>query len=103
VKPLPLQFGVCVGYNQTCRNGRWDADYSVVPQWAAVEGLLCDGLDNDCDSVVDDNLTPPLALNQSGVCQNTTKLCRSGAWREPDYTALPNYSLVERCDGLDNK
>ena len=63
----------------------------------------CDGLDNDCSTVVDDNLDPPLAAITTGVCRGATKVCRDGEYVEPDYNELPDYEPIESsCDGLDN-
>ena len=64
----------------------------------------CDGLDNDCDGNADENLTPPLAANQDGVCSGTLKSCGGASgWLEPDYAAVANYEASETlCDGLDN-
>lgn len=66
---------------------------------------------------MDNNLTPPPALKQSGefliemfkvlnrigVCAGSVKIC-NGGWGEPNYAAYsPDYQVIEtRCDGLDN-
>jgi hypothetical protein len=41
---------------------------------------------------------------QSGVCHGSVMTCApDGTWpADCDYTTIPNYSIVERCDGLDN-
>jgi len=65
---------------------------------------VCDGLDNDCDGSVDEDLQPPNANLQDGVCIGQKKVCAgSNGWIEPDYAVIPNYEQVETsCDGLDN-
>ena len=64
----------------------------------------CDGLDNDCDGAVDDDLTAPAAALTSGVCAGQVKVCEGvNGWNEPDYAAIAGYALDDSaCDGLDN-
>ncbi|MEL6182273.1 MAG: putative metal-binding motif-containing protein, partial [Myxococcota bacterium] len=64
----------------------------------------CDGVDNDCSDTIDDNLTPPPAINTTGVCRGATQVCSpEGVYVEPDYNQLPNHESIEQsCDGLDN-
>ncbi len=66
----------------------------------------CDGLDNNCNSLSDEEeaLPPPpdgLFCIQMGICQGSTLSCMEGEWRcaypegyEPD--------LEQSCDGVDN-
>lgn len=67
---------------------------------------LCNGLDDDCDGQVDEDLEPPVADQNAGVCANALKECRGGqGWREPNYAQLPGYeNRRERScdDGRDN-
>jgi hypothetical protein len=65
---------------------------------------ICDGLDNDCDGEMDEELTPPLADNQYGVCTGSVKVCDGvNGWVEPDYSLLTDYEYPEvSCDYLDN-
>ncbi|TNE43121.1 MAG: hypothetical protein EP343_34510 [Deltaproteobacteria bacterium] len=69
---------------------------------------LCDGLDNDCNGKVDDNLTPEPCGKQDGVCKGSYKKCGGvSGWIScgpGDYlTHASTYEEKEtNCDGLDN-
>ena len=62
---------------------------------------VCDGLDDDCNGLVDD-----LADTDScgpGLCSTAFKTCVNGAQAACDLTQSPGYSANELCgDGIDN-
>lgn len=96
--------GVCAGARKVCRGALgWQDDFSTIATYELVE-KSCDGLDNDCDGIVDGNLTPPPADKRVGVCVGQTKLCSGvGGWIESDYTDISGYEAEElTCDDLDN-
>jgi hypothetical protein len=89
--------GVCHGGTQTCTNGTFGACVGqVVPS-----AETCDGLDNDCNGVVD-NGNPSggasCSTGKLGVCAAGTTACTAGA-------VVCNQNVqpsAETCDGLDN-
>ena len=62
----------------------------------------CDGLDNDCNGIVDDNLAPPTTSCLSrGVCAGITPTCDGATGYRCHYPST--YQSTETwCDGLDN-
>jgi hypothetical protein len=66
---------------------------------------ICDGLDNDCDGIVDDNLGPPnITCLTKGVCAGTQPTCSGQNGWVCNYPST--YEAIEDtkfgCDGLDN-
>ncbi len=103
----PNTLAVNTAGKTTCRVGTWDcalpAGQQCVGQVLPAAREVCDGLDDDCDGVVDNN--PELAPCGPGVCASMKKACVGGALQACNYAATPppGYSATEICgDGLDN-
>lgn len=94
------------GGRSTCRHGVWSCTGDggvcvgqVVP--AATEA--CDGLDDDCNGLIDD--APVLPSCGPGVCEGVRKQCADGGLVPCSYAQAPppGYAATEICDdGLDN-
>ncbi len=101
-----LTQGVCGGKRKTCGGALgWLACTAATygTTYEATE-LTCDGLDNDCDGSVDEQLAAQPCTLQQGVCAGATRRCVSGQWQTCGATEYgTNYEVTEsRCDGLDN-
>ncbi len=95
--------GVCASLPAaTCSNGAWDCAYGGA-DYQAVESA-CDGKDNDCDGIVDANLTVTgLSCLGQGVCAIGVKQVCSGGVATCDYTGVAGFEAFEQsCDGQDN-
>ena len=96
--------GLCQQGTQTCVAGAWSACADEVSPAAEI----CDGLDNDCDMAVDEDLgaSAPNCLLTVGVCAGAKRRCDSQAGAfvactNEDYGAA--YQANETfCDGRDN-
>ena len=91
--------GECNVGTQECTRGSW----GVCKGETRPVGESCDGLDNDCDGSVDENVTKACA-NQKGVCAGASARCSDGNF--PTCGAAEYGTDFEgtesTCDGKDN-
>jgi len=101
--------GVCAGKAKACVGGVLETTCSAASFGADYEATetRCDGLDNDCDTQVDEGIPPQPCPKDAGVCAGALRTCTGGsltACTDATYLANdPAYEPLEAsCDGKDN-
>lgn len=84
--------GECKDGTQTCTNMAWGpCENEVLPATEA-----CDGKDNDCDTMTDENI--PKTTCGQGACLVTVETCVNGM----PQPCMPGQPKPETCNGLDD-
>ena len=88
--------GACAAGTVQCLPGGLQCVSNASPQ-----GEICDGIDNDCDSTIDENSSvegAPCNTGVPGICSQGASTCNAGL-ASCVQTVTPR---AEVCDGLDN-
>ncbi len=102
------QSGVCADSVQSCIDGNWQDDYRGLSGYLNEE--ICDGLDNNCNSIIDDALLPPSreCFSSVGGCREAGaeyQVCEGPAGWSADFrncNAVAGEPAEEICNGLDD-
>ena len=88
--------GTCFGTETCFPSSGWSTCTAATPV-----GESCNGLDDDCDSVIDENAPPPAepcaVTNAFGTCAHTWRCTGQGGW-----VCDAGTPAAETCDGADN-
>ncbi|MBN2367528.1 thrombospondin type 3 repeat-containing protein [Candidatus Woesearchaeota archaeon] len=104
-----LQLGACAGSKKICSGYEgWlecaSSNYGTNYVINEISPNHCDGLDNDCDGMIDEGCECTSGKDKkcgidTGECVQGTQTCNKGQWGNCRNSIGPSYEI---CDGLDN-
>jgi hypothetical protein len=97
--------GICRNGTLTCASNQWP----VINPANCVGAVgpsseLCNNLDEDCDSLIDDNLNRSCSVTHNGTCAVGTETCAAGAWAgcPAPQTEICSDGIDQDCSGGPN-
>ncbi|MEZ4331544.1 MAG: putative metal-binding motif-containing protein [Myxococcota bacterium] len=87
--------GACEPEIQRCIGG----GFQIIQPAVGPSAEACDGIDNDCNAVVDDGIPDVVTGSNIGTCQVQIETCTGGGFQVVQPGIGP---VSELCDGLDN-
>ena len=102
MKDCGSDVGECVLGTMTCKE---DGSWTVCENEVGPSDEICDGLDNNCNSEIDETCecTPPDSEKDCGTdvgeCVKGKQVCENGVWSDCSGFIDPG---ADTCDGLDN-
>jgi hypothetical protein len=94
IAPLVCGVGGCRVVSPACGDG--GVPLSCTPGVPTVE--VCNGVDDDCDGTVDNDIFPTTVSCGQGLCARTVPACVDGG----APTCVPGMGMAEACNGLDD-
>jgi hypothetical protein len=102
-RPTTCGAGICAAEGTaTCRAGAWVDDCRPGASRALDDGT-CDGLDDDCDGLTDEDAAPDPSACGAGACAAVgTRSCEAGRWVDDCRPQPPLSANDATCDGHDD-
>ncbi len=103
--PVPTHCGagVCARTGGTTCVGGQPGDTCVPGNPTSPADTLCNGLDDDCNGLVDDAFVPGTSTCGKGVCERTgTTSCADGVLQDSCVAGPPTRPVDDDCNGIDD-